>query len=157
MQVEKRNLEKEIVKFDKITERLKHLLYGGLDKVVDAAIITQKVAVRVHDGIKTKEIDELTAQVCVAMVTVHPAFGTLAGRIVIDNHQKNTETSFLDVVKILRDNVGSIGNKAPLVSEEVYTVTMKYENEIQDAINFERDHLLGYFGFKTLENSSIVC
>ena len=119
MQVQKRNNQKEPVQFDKITERIRYLLHDGLDKFIDPAIITQKIAERIHDGITTAEIDELASHICAAMITVHPAFGTLAGRIVIDNHQKNTSPNFLHVVKILRANLGPNGESAPLVSKEV--------------------------------------
>lgn len=153
MQVQKRNNQKEPVQFDKITERIRYLLHDGLDKFIDPAIITQKIAERIHDGITTAEIDELTSHICAAMITVHPAFGTLAGRIVIDNHQKNTSPNFLHVVKILRANLGPNGESAPLVSKEVEDITEKYGDKIQNYIMFERDHDLGYFGFKTLEKA----
>jgi hypothetical protein len=41
MFVIKRSGNKENVQFDKITSRLQKLLYGGLDKTIDPAIITQ--------------------------------------------------------------------------------------------------------------------
>ena len=153
MQVQKRNNQKEPVQFDKITERIRYLLHDGLDNFIDPAIITQKIVDRIHDGITTAEIDELTSHICAAMITIHPAFGTLAGRIVIDNHQKNTSPNFLHVVKILRANLGPNGESAPLVSKEVEDITEKYGDKIQNYIMFERDHDLGYFGFKTLEKA----
>ena len=153
MQVQKRNQEMSVVKFDKITERIKYLLYDGLDKVIDPSIITQKIAQRIHNGIKTSEIDELSSQICAAMITTNIAFGKLAGRIVIDNHQKNTSPSFYDVVMCLHGNIGPHGNPAPMISEEVKTVVELYNQEIQGMIHYERDHDLGYFGFKTLEKA----
>ena len=153
MQVQKRNQEMEVVKFDKITERIKYLLYDGLDKVIDPSIITQKIAQRIHNGIKTSEIDELSSQICAAMITTNIAFGKLAGRIVIDNHQKNTSSSFYDVIMCLYGNIGPHGNPAPMISEEVKTVVELYNQEIQGMIEYGRDHDLGYFGFKTLEKA----
>jgi len=153
MQVEKRNHHKEPVKFDKISQRIQYLLGGGLEQIIDPAVITQKIAVRVHDGIKTSEIDELSSQICAAMITTHPAFGILAGRIVTDNHQKNTSTSFLDVMTKLYKNVDKNGDPAPLVSEEVFNITTANAQELQDMIDFTRDFDLGYFGFKTLSKA----
>lgn len=153
MQVQKRNQEMVDVKFDKITERIKYLLYDGLDKVIDPSIITQKIAQRIHNGIKTSEIDELSSQICAAMITTNIAFGKLAGRIVIDNHQKNTSSSFYDVVMCLHGNRGPHGNPAPMISDEVKLVVEMYNKEIQGMIHYERDHDLGYFGFKTLEKA----
>ena len=153
MQVQKRNQEMSVVKFDKITERIKYLLYDGLDKVIDPSIITQKIAQRIHNGIKTSEIDELSSQICAAMITTNIAFGKLAGRIVIDNHQKNTSSSFYDVIMCLHGNIGPHGNPAPMISEEVKAVVEMYNQEIQGMIEYGRDHDLGYFGFKTLEKA----
>ena len=153
MQVAKRNNQKASVRFDEITDRLENLLYGGLNKYIDPALITQKVVLRVYDGIKTREIDELSAQVCAAMVTIHSSFGILAGRIVVDNHHKNTPSSFLSVVESLYNNVGFHGNHAPLVSKEVLQLTRKYKKRIQETLNYSRDFDLGYFGFKTLEKA----
>jgi ribonucleoside-diphosphate reductase alpha subunit len=153
MQVLKRNSNKEFVKFDKITERLKHLLNNDLSKIIDPVIITQKIATRIHDGITTSEIDELSSNICISMITVHPAYGKLAGRIVIDNHQKNTSPNFLHVIKILRANLGSNGKSSPLASKELEKIAEKHEQKIQNMLDFSRDHDLGYFGFKTLEKA----
>ena len=156
MQVENRTNSFESVRFDKITERLENLLGNDLRDIIDPAIITQKVANRVHHGIKTSEIDQLAAQICSSLMTNHPAFGILAGRIIIDNHQKNTLEKFRDVVKILRCNVAKNGDPAPLVSEEVETIAEKYEKELDNIIDYNRDFDLGFFGFKTLERAYLL-
>ena len=93
MQVQNRKNQKEPVKFDKITERISYLLSDDLSTIIDPIFITQKIADRIHDGITTTEIDELASQICASLTTKNPAYGTLAGRIVIDSHQKNTTNS----------------------------------------------------------------
>ena len=153
MQVQKRNNKKEPVRFDKITERISYLLYDGLNEFIDPTIITQKIAERIHDGITTAQIDELCSRICAAMITIHPSFGILAGRIIVDNHQKNTSPNFLHVVKILGANLGPNGEAAPLISKEVEEITERNEEKIQSFLDFSRDHDLGYFGFKTLEKA----
>jgi hypothetical protein len=93
MFVTKRNSEKEKVHFDKITSRINKLIYG-LDEIVDPPAITQKIISRIYSGIKTTELDELAAQVCMGMIIDHPDFGILGSRIIISNHQKNTNAQF---------------------------------------------------------------
>ena len=156
MQVENRKKLLESVRFDKITERLERLLGNDLVDMIDPSIVTQKVANRVHHGIKTSEIDQLAAQICTSLVTVNPGFGILAGRIVIDNHQKNTSESFLEVIKILRKNVAKNGDLAPLISEELEEIAEKHRDELQSMLDFSRDHDLGFFGFKTLERAYLL-
>ena len=59
MYVVKRNGNKELVKFDKITSRIQKLL-NGIENI-DAALITQKICNRIYSGITTTELDKLLA------------------------------------------------------------------------------------------------
>jgi len=156
MFVIKRSGIKENVQFDKITSRLQKLLYGGLDKTIDPAIITQKICSRMSSGITTTELDNLASQICMGMIIDNPDFGTLGARIVISNHQKNTDDDFLSVVTDLKNNKDIQGNLAPLVSEELYNIVLNNTEFLQNMIDFERDYLLDYFGFKTLERSYLL-
>jgi ribonucleoside-diphosphate reductase alpha chain len=154
MYVIKRNGNKEVIRFDKITNRIQKLLYDIDD--IDAALITQKICNRIFSGISTTELDNLASQVCMSMVTDNPNFGVLGGRIAISNHQKNTKESFLEVVKELKNNKDIHGIEAPLVNDEIYDLAHKYEKEIKDMIDMNRDYLLDFFGFKTLEKSYLL-
>ena len=154
MFVIKRNGEKESVKFDKITRRIEKLLFDIKD--IDATLITQKICNRIFSGITTTELDNLASQVCMSMVTDNINYGTVGSRLVISNHQKNTKENFLNVVKDLRNNKDILGNLAPLVSEEVLEVAEKHENDINEIIDMDRDYLLDYFSFKTLEKAYLL-
>ena len=156
MFVIKRSGIKENVQFDKITSRLQKLLYGGLDKTIDPVIITQKICSRMSSGITTTELDNLASQICMGMIIDNPDFGTLGARIVISNHQKNTDDDFLSVVTELKNNKDIQGNLAPLVSDELYDIALNNTEFLQNMIDFERDYLLDYFGFKTLERSYLL-
>ena len=156
MFVIKRSGNKENVQFDKITSRLQKLLYGGLDKTIDPAIITQKICSHMSSGITTTELDNLASQICMGMIIDNPDFGILGARIVISNHQKNTDDDFLSVVTQLKNNKDIQGNVAPLVSEELYDIALNNTEFLQNLIDFERDYLLDFFGFKTLERSYLL-
>ena len=151
MYVIKRNGEKESVKFDKVTRRLEKLLYDIKD--IDATLITQKICNRIFPGITTTELDNLASQVCMAMVSENFNYGVLGSRIVISNHQKNTKESFLEVIKDLKNNKDVNGALSPLVSEELLNVVSENELKINNMIDYERDYLLDFFAFKTLEKS----
>lgn len=154
MHVIKRDGRKENVRFDKITNRIQKLLYGIED--IDAALITQKICSRIFSGITTVELDNLASQVCMSLITENPNFGILGSRIEISNHQKNTKEDFLEVLKELYNNVDIHGNPAPLVSHELIYIVEKYKDEIDNMIDMERDYLLDFFGFKTLEKSYLL-
>ena len=138
MKVIKRSNLVEDVKFDKVTNRISNLTYG-LSENVDASLIAKQVFSSMYDNITTHEIDTLSAEICIGMITSDPDYEVLATRIVASNIQKTAPNSFSDAMKILYDN--------DIVTEEVYTVSKK----VDDAIIAERDRTFGYFGIKTLE------
>lgn len=154
MHVVKRDGRKEVVRFDKITNRIQKLLDGIED--IDAALITQKICSRIFSGITTTELDNLASQVCMSMITENPNFGVLGTRIVISNHQKNTKEDFLEVLNELKNNIDTHGNLVPLISDELINIVRKFQNEINYIIDMERDYLLDFFGFKTLEKSYLL-
>ena len=154
MYVIKRDGNKELVKFDKITSRIEKLL-NGIENI-DATLITQKICTRIYPGITTTELDNLASQVCMSMITDHPNFGILGARLAVSNHQKNTDENFLEVVKKLRNNKDVHNTLSPLVSEELENIAEKYEDENSKLIKMERDYLLDYFAFKTLEKSYLL-
>tara|TARA_B110000285_G_C15139767_1_gene629929 strand:+ start:109 stop:2355 length:2247 start_codon:yes stop_codon:yes gene_type:complete len=138
MKVIKRSNLVEDVKFDKVTNRISNLTYG-LSKNVDASLIAKQVFSSMYDNITTHEIDTLSAEICIGMITSDPDYEVLATRIVASNIQKTAPNSFSDAMKFLYDN--------NIVTEEVYIVSKK----VDDAIVAERDRTFGYFGIKTLE------
>ena len=156
MYVVKRSGNKESVQFDKITNRLVKLLYGSLEKTVDPVLITQKICSRIYSGITTTELDNLASQICMGLITDNPDFGILGGRIVISNHQKNTDESFYSVILELKNNKDVHGDLAPLINDEIFEIVSKHGDEIQDMIDMNRDYLLDFFGFKTLERSYLL-
>jgi ribonucleoside-diphosphate reductase alpha chain len=154
MQVVKRNGERENVSFDKVLQRIRKASRG---LTVNPDILSQQVLARIVDGIKTAELDELTAQMAASLCTTHPDWGTLASRIAISNHHKNTTPSFSAVVRILSSQVmPKTGETISYLSQEIIEVACIHAEEIDAYINYERDYEFDYFGFKTLEKSYLL-
>jgi len=155
MFVIKRNKEKEIVSFDKILQRIKNT---GLEANihVNYTALTMKVIDQLYDGISTTQIDEVTADQCASLSSTHPDYNTLAGRIIISNHQKNTLSSFTQVVSLLYQFKDKHHIASPLVSHELYEFVMKNNEVLDDMIDYSRDYLIDYFGFKTLERAYLM-
>jgi len=156
----KRNGEKEVFSFDKILKRVTVLgndkETGKINLKINYTSLVQKIIDRLYDGISTKEIDELTAQQCASLITTHPDYGKLASRILVSNHHKNTDASFLKVVSDLY-NFKDIHNKqSPLVSKEMHDIVSEHSDKIQSYFDFNRDYLMDYFGFKTLERAYML-
>jgi len=138
MRVIKRSGRIEDVKFDKVTNRISKLRYG-LSENVDASMIAQQVFSSMYDNIKTHEIDTLSAEICIGMITSDPDYEVLATRIVASNIQKRVPSTFSEAMQKLCD--------AGIVTEDVARVS----SQIDSYIKPERDYDFGYFGLKTLE------
>ena len=97
MRVTKRNGELEEIAFDKIQSRIKKL--GEEASIhINYPQLVMKVIDQLYDTISTTKIDELAAEQCASLSTLNPDYGTLAGRIIISNHQKNTNSLFSNVI-----------------------------------------------------------
>ena len=152
MNVTKRNGELETVSFDKILKRMKR---QGPEIKVNYTALAMKVIDQLYDGISTSKIDELSAEQCASMASVHPDYNTLAGRIIVSSHQKNTQESFTEAMTKLYEFRDKNGQPAPLVSEELMAVVREHPF-IDDLCDYSRDFLIDYFGFKTLDRAYLM-
>lgn len=150
MRVVKRNGSFEDVSFDKVLKRIKNLSNGLNINVVE---IAQKVCSRIYDGVHTYELDDLAAQICSSLIVDHPDYDMIATRITISNHHKRTSPSFSETIQILYDNYNESGEHTPLVSKNIYDITMNNKDKLNTYIQYDRDYNYNYFGFKTLEKS----
>jgi hypothetical protein len=147
MKVIKRSGDEVEMLFDKVTSRIRKLnlepeftvLHVQPDKVA------QKVFASLYDGISTSEIDTLSAEVAIGMITEHPDYETLAMRITVSNLQKTCPKTFSEAMLILHGR--------GLVSDEhVKHVTLDMDSWIVHA----RDYDFGDFGIKTLQKGYLL-
>lgn len=153
MNVTKRNGNLEEIVFDKILTRIKKLGQEVGIHSINYQQLVMKVIDQLYDGIPTTKIDELAAQQCASLSTMHPDYGTLSGRIIVSNHQKNTDPLFSNVMTELFQFRDIHGAHNPLISTELFEFVQKHSAEIDAMIVHDRDYLVDYFGFKTLEKA----
>jgi len=152
MRVIKRNGELEDLTFDKILNRIRKL--GQEANIhINYQSLVMKVIDQLYDKIPTSKIDELAAEQCAVMSTNHPDYASLAGRIVVSNHQKNTDPIFSNAMKSLYEFKNIHGENKPLVSNNLWTFVQKHETALNEMICHDRDYLIDFFGFKTLERA----
>jgi len=142
MKVLKRDGEPEEMLFDKVTKRISKLNcepeFAPLNVQPDK--VAQKVFSSMYDGISTAEIDNLTAEVAIGMITEDPDYETLAMRVTVSNLQKNCPKCFSDAMVAL--------HVKGIVSDDfMKCVALKLDAEIVN----KRDYDFGYFGIKTLQ------
>jgi len=156
MQVIKRNAKREDVSFDKITARVKKLVYGLSDHV-NPIKISMKVIEGLYDGVSTSDLDNLAAETSATMAAIHPDYALLASRIAISNLHKNTNKSFSETMEGLYNYVDPVnGKKAGLISNTTIDIIRRNADQLDSAIIYDRDFTFDYFGFKTLERSYLL-
>ena len=152
MHVIKRNGNVETVEFDKILNRMK-TIGQNLNLKINYTSLAMKVIDQLYDKISTTKIDELSAEQCASMSSIHYDYNTLAGHIIISSHQKNTSQVFSDVINDLYNFVDKHNIHSPLIDESFHKIVMDNAAYFNDLCDYNRDFLIDYFGFKTLERA----
>jgi hypothetical protein len=106
MKVITRGGNKEDVRFDLITEKIKELSNENLwgPKLnTDPVFVVQNICSLIYDGITTSELDDFSASFSATLFKNDPDYLILAGRIAMNNHHKNTCDCFSDVMARLNE------------------------------------------------------
>ena len=155
----KRDGTKEVLSFDKILRRVKAL---GTDPALGAKLnvnysqLVMKVVDQLYNNMPTYIIDELTAEQCAALITKHPDYGTLASRIIVSNNHKTTNADFAQTTDQLYHFKDVHGQHSPLIHKDVWQLSQTHAVFFQSILDYSRDYLLDYFGFKTLERAYLL-
>jgi ribonucleotide reductase alpha subunit len=156
MYVLKRNGKREAISFDKILKRIKSLgKHFNLQHIIFAQLAI-KVIDQLYDNIQTTKIDELTAEQCASMSSIHPDYTKLASAIVISNLHKNTSNCYYETTKKLYDYRDSNNNSFRLIKTSIMEIIEAHKDSINAMIDYERDYFFDYFGFKTLERAYLM-
>ena len=157
MKVKKRDGSLEEMRYDKITKRIQYFC-GDLDtNFIDATLITLKVTQGIYDGITTNELDTLAAETAASLVTTHPDYAKLAGRLAVSNLHKTTPKKFSQSIKELYSFVESkTGKETSLIANDVYQFVIQNKETLDNYIKQDRDFDFDYFGIKTLERSYLL-
>ena len=147
MKVVKRSGDVGEMLFDKVTQRISKLNRSPEFEVlsVQPDKVAQKVFTSMYDGISTSEIDTLSAEVAIGMITEHPDYETLAMRITVSNLQKTCPKTFSDCALALHA-------KGILSDEFMKNVRLEMDTWVQP----KRDYDFGYFGIKTLQKGYLL-
>ena len=147
MKVIKRNGDSVEMLFDKVTQRISKLNMAPEFEIlsVQPDKVAQKVFTSMYDGISTSEIDTLSAEVAIGMITEHPDYEALAMRITVSNLQKTCPKTFSDCALALHA-------KGILSDEFMKNVRL----ELDGCVVPKRDYNFGYFGIKTLQKGYLL-
>lgn len=157
MDVIKRDGTVETVKLDKISSRIRKQTYGLNEDYVDYMEVSKKVVAGLYDGVKSEELDQLSAETAASMITTHPDYSKLASRIAITSLYKDVPKEFSSVAQSLYEYVNpKTGEQSGMISESSYSVIEQYATELNAMVVHDRDFNFDYFGYKTLEKSYLL-
>jgi len=158
MKIQKRDGSLEQLSFDKVIYRLKKLCNDaslGILKTIDPDVVAQRVVSSMYDGVTSCELDEEGARIAVSM-TENLEYQKLASRIIISNLHKSTIECFSEVMENLYNNTDKDGKPMPIIADDVIEVIRKNKDVLNFAIDYKRDYIFDYFGYKTLERSYLM-
>jgi ribonucleoside-diphosphate reductase alpha chain len=91
------------------------------------------------------------------MVTTHPDYAKLAGRLAVSNLHKTTPRKFSQCIKELHSFVEpKTGKESSLIDDNIFQFVMENKESLDGAISIDRDLNFDYFGIKTLERSYLL-
>jgi hypothetical protein len=140
------------LKKEKLKKRLDQFT-NGLDlRYIQTSILCDKIIRGLYPFIPTKELDVLASETSATMSTQHPDYARLAARICISSNHKTTRSNFTHAMtQIVSEN-----EEDAFLSPQLIYILQKRGKEMDNYINHDRDFLLSYFGYKTLEKSYLL-
>ena len=162
----KRDGTQQKISFDKITDRIKKLS-NNLN--VDPVIVAQRTIASIYNEIKTSELDKISAIICGNMISTHPDYNKLGGRILISNLHKSIIYDYKEVIHKLYNNykkeniinpktleIQQIDKHNPLVSREIYDFVNDHGDFINQIIDYNNDYNYDFFAYQTLERAYLI-
>jgi ribonucleotide reductase alpha subunit len=149
MFVTKRNGNVESVHFDKITERISKLVKEDEKKFVNPIMIAQKTVASIYNGITTEELDLESANICINLSTIHHKYAQIASRILVSNLHKKSNNTFTEKENLIQLELN-------LLDESWLQWINENALELNTMIDYSRDYIFDYFGFKTLERAYLI-
>ena len=157
LQIIKRDGSIEVLSFDKILKRVKSLGTETKPNLnVNYSQLVMKIVEQLYNNMPTYVIDELTAEQCASLITKHIDYGTLASRIIVSNNHKTTTANFAEAMNQLYQFKDVHVNHKPLINRDTWYISQTNKDFFQDILDYTRDYLFDYFGFKTLERAYLM-
>lgn len=138
---------------------------------VSPHMMAQKLIEQLVDGMKTSELDELSAEEAYSLYTTHPDYGWLASRITVsamhkdhrakfaptseeDKRAKRKRGTFAAVVERIQEAGVKAGRS---VYKDSFLENVRKHGSVYEAmIDHSADYKLTYFGLRTLKKGYLV-
>ncbi len=159
----KRDGSRQEFKPEEVVNRLKNICLGenGLKPLptVNYSYIARQTISRIYPDIHSDELDEISAALAYPLEIDNYEYGHLASRLIISNHIRKvdhvagsytTRSLLWNVYALMAHNLGALDSEYPLIDPGLLAFIDKYETELNQIIQYDRDYLLTYTGFSKL-------
>jgi len=150
-----RHGEQVPLKLETISARLQQLADAHPRLSVSTDTIAIKTVSALVDGIKTSQIDAISANICASLIIEDPEYDDLAARIIISDLHKNTTAN---LVHYANDLIGYEyrGVMLKILHPKVVAFVKVHNQELDRAIDYSKDYHNNYFGAMTLIRSYLL-
>lgn len=156
MNIIKRNGNKVPFDLNKLKKCVADLSTDLCVKNCDELVI-QKTQDGLFDGVTTTQITDLLSITATHSTISHPDYGILGGRLAVLNLHKSTTDNLKTYADTLYAYVNPKNNKpGPLLTEATYDVFIKYADQLNQVIDYNRDFNFTSFGINTLLKSYLI-
>lgn len=154
MRVLKRNGSYEDIDLRKIQARMTTLtIERGLDHL-DTLELCQSVVAGLYDGVTTQQLDELAIETAAGLCARDPEYGKLAGALAVSNLDKNLR---YDGLNTLGGYIHYFAQLHPgYIRDDILHFLAGHQDALRQVVMYDRDYLLDYFGYRTLEKSYLI-
>jgi ribonucleoside-diphosphate reductase alpha chain len=128
MNVIKRNGSIEELSYNKIIIRLKQL---APEINIHYSNLVLKIMDQLYDNIPTCKIDELMAELCASLGSHHYDYSTLANKLCISNHHKETPQTIMGCIERVQPGYLSV---------DYYNFILINHEYIESIIDYSRDY-----------------
>ena len=143
------------LKLETISDRLKQLANMSPRLSISTDHIVVKTVASLVDGIKTSEIDMISANICASLIIDDHEYDTMAARIIISDLHKNTTSSLTRYAEeLLSYKYRDIDIK--ILHPKVVAFIKRYDQELVRVVDYEKDYLNNFFGAITMIRSYLL-
>jgi ribonucleoside-diphosphate reductase alpha subunit len=118
---------------------------SGLSSTLDLNMISDRVIASLPETIDEDNLDELIAVTAASLANLHPDHSILAARIITAKLHRNLNVKEISFAQNLRRQYEQVvyGKRSTRISEEMMNFCTKYQQQLQEIINYDLDYL-GY-------------
>ena len=125
-------------------------------KNINLELLVTNIVKGLPNEVNLNTFYNFAADQCVVNTSIDPEYNHLASNILVDRLHRATPDTLLEVSNILYNNIDTKGDKFPLLSDRYHELVVKYSQELESMIDYNRDYNFDYFGIRTLERSYLM-